>query len=339
MGKDFLKFMVLVVVIYLGFLTTFSLVGRDAYPLRDMTWFLTKIFFGSSATGFDIMRHIDPIFGPPLMLLFVMLSSILLTGSLTGMLSNSFSRVIAHAREEYLYVYSVYVLEASTSNRLTHFYPPFNLLALALCRPLRLLLLPLPAHRSLRPARILLLKATHLPIVAAILLYERLRRRNLPSASASNAAAAAAQYGAASARVPRTHPHDRHHRHQNSPSSSVSATRPRRPPASLSIPAAGADLGLAHLAPPLSPVAAATAAAAAAATARLQRAADGGGGEEEGGDAPLPPAPPPPDTHLLSSSAVVVDVEGRIAELARKIDRLTELVVALHARQAGGGGD
>lgn len=56
------------------------------------------------------------------MLIFVTLSSILLMGSLTGMLSNSFSRVISHAREEYLYVYSVYVLEASTSNRLTHFY-------------------------------------------------------------------------------------------------------------------------------------------------------------------------------------------------------------------------
>lgn len=60
--------------------------------------------------------------GPPLMFIFVTLSSILLMGSLTGMLSNSFSRVITHAREEYLYVYSVYVLEASTSNRLTHFY-------------------------------------------------------------------------------------------------------------------------------------------------------------------------------------------------------------------------
>lgn len=56
------------------------------------------------------------------MLVFITLSSILLMGSLTGMLSNSFSRVIQHAREEYLYVYSIYVLEASTSNRLTHFY-------------------------------------------------------------------------------------------------------------------------------------------------------------------------------------------------------------------------
>ncbi|GJC78464.1 hypothetical protein ColLi_01302 [Colletotrichum liriopes] len=98
-------------------------------------------------------------------------------GSLTGMLSNSFSRVITHAREEYLYVYSVYVLEASTSNRLTHFYPPFNLIALVIFRPLRLFL---PSDDKFRHSRILLLKATHLPIVGIIQLYENIRRRGMP---------------------------------------------------------------------------------------------------------------------------------------------------------------
>lgn len=88
------------------------------------------------------------------------------------MLSNSFSRVISHAREEYLYVYSVYVLEASTSNRLTHFYPPFNLLALLIFRPLRLFL---PSNNHIRAARILLLKLTHFPIVGVIMLYELIR--------------------------------------------------------------------------------------------------------------------------------------------------------------------
>ncbi|KAL8409185.1 hypothetical protein RB594_007581 [Gaeumannomyces avenae] len=172
MLKDFIKFMVLVVIVYLGFLTTFSLIGRDRYPLASMTMILTKIFFGSSYVGFEIMSDIDPVFGPPLMLIFITLSSILLMGSLTGMLSNSFSRVISHAREEYLYVYSVYVLEASTSNRLTHFYPPFNLLALIIFRPLRLFL---PSDSKFRAARIWLLKATHWPIVGAIKLYELIR--------------------------------------------------------------------------------------------------------------------------------------------------------------------
>ncbi|KAL2759891.1 hypothetical protein ACRALDRAFT_1013040, partial [Sodiomyces alcalophilus JCM 7366] len=181
MAKDFIKFMVLVVIIYLGFLTTFSLVGREKYALPHMAMNLTKIFFGSSSVGFEIMRDIDPLFGPPLMIVFITLSSILLMGSLTGMLSNSFSRVITHAREEYLFIYSIYVLEASTSNRLTHFYPPFNLLALVIFRPLRLFV---HSDNKFRAGRILFLRATHLPIVGIIELYELIRRRIRPGGSA-----------------------------------------------------------------------------------------------------------------------------------------------------------
>ncbi|KAF7543271.1 hypothetical protein G7046_g10031 [Stylonectria norvegica] len=176
MGKDFIKFMVLVVIVYVGFLTTFSLIGRDSFSLPRMAWILTKIFYGSSYIGFEVMDQIDPVFGPPLMIIFVTLSSFLLIGSLTGMLSNSFSRVITHAKEEYLYVYSVYVLEASTSNRLTHFYPPFNLIAFVVFRPWRLIF---AADDRFRAGRIMLLKATHLPIVAVIKLYELLRKADL----------------------------------------------------------------------------------------------------------------------------------------------------------------
>ncbi|KAL7891985.1 hypothetical protein HDV63DRAFT_299598 [Trichoderma sp. SZMC 28014] len=172
MGKDFIKFMVLIVIVYLGFLTTFSLVGRDSFSLGKMTGILTKIFYGSSYVGFEVMDQIDPIFGPPLMVIFITLSSFLLMGSLTGMLSNSFSRVVTHAKEEYLYVYSVYVLEASTSNRLTHFYPPFNLLSLVLFRPWRYIF---PRYHKYRAGRIWLLKVTHAPIIAVIKFYEYLK--------------------------------------------------------------------------------------------------------------------------------------------------------------------
>lgn len=176
MGKDFLKFMVFVVVIYLGFLTTFSLVGRNTFSFSRITMILTKIFFGSSGVGIEVMNDIDLVFGPPLMLLFICLSSFLLTGSLTGMLSNSFSRVIGHAREEYLYVYSVYVLEASTSSRLTHFLPPLNLISLVVFRPLRLFL---HSENHFRAGRIVLLRITHAPIVGIIRLYEAVRSRDV----------------------------------------------------------------------------------------------------------------------------------------------------------------
>lgn len=175
MGKDFVKFMVLVVIVYFGFLTTFSLIGRDVFTFGRMTGILTKIFFGSSYVGFDIMDQIDAFFGPPLMIIFITLTSILLQGSLTGMLSNSFSRVISQAREEYLYVYSVYVLEASTSNRLTHFYPPFNLIALVIFRPWRFVF---SRAGKFRAGRIILLRITHMPIVAVIKLYELIRHKS-----------------------------------------------------------------------------------------------------------------------------------------------------------------
>ena len=110
------------------------------------------------------MHLISPQLGPPLMIIFVILTNMLLITSLISLLSNSFSRVISHAREEYLYVYSVYVLEASTSNRLTHFYPPLNLIPLIVLRPLRVCF----SAETIRGWRIALLKFTHLPFVFLI---------------------------------------------------------------------------------------------------------------------------------------------------------------------------
>ncbi|KAF7923442.1 uncharacterized protein EAE97_010880 [Botrytis byssoidea] len=168
MAKDFVKFMVIVLILYLGFLTTFTLLARDSFTLGEMSWVLLKVFFGSSYLGFDIMNQISPQFGPPLMIIFVILTQILLITSLISILSDSFSRVFSHAKEEYLFVYSVYVLESSTSNRLTHFYPPLNLIPLILIRPLRLFM----SSSTLRRIRIGLLKATHAPIVLAINIFE-----------------------------------------------------------------------------------------------------------------------------------------------------------------------
>ncbi|KAI4720834.1 hypothetical protein E4T48_02962 [Aureobasidium sp. EXF-10727] len=174
--KDFLKFLSLVAILYCGFLSTFCLLGRGQFTFRQMALILTKVFFGSSYLGFEISDKISPYLGLPLMLVFVTLTQILLVTSLISILSNSLSNVLSHAREEYLYVYSVFVLEASTSNRLTYFIPPLNLFSLAL-RPLRLFL----SSEQLRYSRIVVLKMTHLPHVLLINLYEKMqsvRRKN-----------------------------------------------------------------------------------------------------------------------------------------------------------------
>jgi len=166
MTKEFIKFLALVVVLYLGFLTTFTMLSRHNFDFAEMSWILIKIFFGSSYLGFDNMRKISPILGAPLMLIFVTLTNILLVTSLISLLSNSLSEVINNSKEEYLFMFSTYVLEASTSNRLTYFTPPLNLIALAV-RPLRLVL----SAEKQRAMRIALLKATHFPLMLGIMFY------------------------------------------------------------------------------------------------------------------------------------------------------------------------
>ena len=176
MTKDFLKFLVIVLVLYVGFLTTFTMLGRDHLGISEISWDLVNVFFGASTIGFEVSRRIDPTLGPPLMLIFVCMTNILLITSLISLLSNSLTRIMDHAREEYFFQYSVFVLDASASKRLTYFFPPFNLIPLVLLRPLRLCL-PAPTVRSFR---IGLLKATHFPYVAAIWAYESVRARWRP---------------------------------------------------------------------------------------------------------------------------------------------------------------
>ncbi|KAI9858043.1 MAG: hypothetical protein M1824_004510 [Vezdaea acicularis] len=174
MTKDFVKFLGVVVILYLA---------REKFTPSEMSWILIKVFFGSSYLGFDVMREISPYLGPPVMLVFVCLTQILLVTSLISLLSNSLTKVMDHAREEYLFIFSVYILEASTSNRLTYFYPPLNLLPLVFLRPLRLFV---PAEK-LRHARIVLLKVTHCGYLGAIMAFETVSNRLAPKSDGNKA--------------------------------------------------------------------------------------------------------------------------------------------------------
>ncbi|KAK5157221.1 hypothetical protein LTR04_005458 [Oleoguttula sp. CCFEE 6159] len=98
MTKDFIKFLSLVVILYLGFLTTFTLLARESFTLQQMSWILIKVFFGSSYLGF-----ISPYLGPPLMLIFVCMTNILLITSLISLLSNSLTK--AGLRHTYSLLY------------------------------------------------------------------------------------------------------------------------------------------------------------------------------------------------------------------------------------------
>ncbi|EKG13383.1 Ion transport [Macrophomina phaseolina MS6] len=168
MGKQIIRFLGFVLIIYLGFFTTFALLARGHVALRDTSITVLKVFFGGGVIGFDIAPKISPYLGLPVMIVFVCMTNQLLITSMMAYVNNSLRQVLDSSREEYLYVYSIYVLEASTSNKLAYFFPPFNLVPVVLFRPI-LMVLP---ERAARRARIVLLKATHAPFVGIIWCYE-----------------------------------------------------------------------------------------------------------------------------------------------------------------------
>ncbi|KAJ5690828.1 hypothetical protein N7462_005220 [Penicillium macrosclerotiorum] len=182
MTKAFFRFLPVVVVLYIGFLTTFTMLARDRLSLKEMSWLLVKVFFGYAVKEIllntpvvacpTIGKMISPIFGYGLMLIFVSMTNILLLSSLISLMSMSLEGVMLHAREEYLFQLSIYVLESSNSRRLTYFMPPLNLIPLLCIRPLRLFL----SAGTVRRVRIVLLRATHLPFVMLLWAYESSRR-------------------------------------------------------------------------------------------------------------------------------------------------------------------
>lgn len=166
---EFFKFLVIIVIIYVGFLTTFTFLGRESYTFKKMSWLLIRVFFGSSYAGFDAAPTISTIFGPTLMLIFVTLTNILLITVLISILSQKFSETMLHAKEEYAVHFSSAVVESvNTSDRVTYFYPPINIIGV-LMRPLRVVL----DHDQYREVRIKVLKATHWPFVAIVWAFEK----------------------------------------------------------------------------------------------------------------------------------------------------------------------
>ncbi|KAJ5336191.1 uncharacterized protein N7506_004213, partial [Penicillium brevicompactum] len=151
-----------------------------------MAHLLVKVFFGCGEMTPDTASEISPIFGYGLMLIFSLMTNTLIISSLISLMSMSLEGVMRHAREEYLFQLAIYVLESSNSRRLTYFMPPLNLIPLLCIRPMRLFL----SAGTVRRVRIILLRATHIPFVALIWIYEakwrNLKRQNTqrPPASA-----------------------------------------------------------------------------------------------------------------------------------------------------------
>ncbi|RPB18560.1 hypothetical protein L211DRAFT_854004 [Terfezia boudieri ATCC MYA-4762] len=149
---------------------TFSLLtlhpyfGRDKFSTLQMAMLMTRAA-KSFATNCRANHLGETSHG---FLIFIILTNILLITSLISLLSNNLTTMMNNAR------YSTFIMGSVTSNRLTYFYPPLNLIPLIFLRPLRLFL----TSTQLRRMRIALLKFTHFPLVRTLHLSLRLHLAN-----------------------------------------------------------------------------------------------------------------------------------------------------------------
>lgn len=169
MCVQFFKFMFFVIVVYLGFLVAFAMLGyKNGYSWGEMSSLLIHVFFGSSNEGFKYDQGISPWLGPPLMLIFVTMSKLLLVSVLVSLMNNKFRVSLANANQTYVLTFSSIVVEMAVNNtELTYFFPPFNILNQFL-RLFRFFLNE-KEHRALR---IWVLKLTHWPLVLIVLFLE-----------------------------------------------------------------------------------------------------------------------------------------------------------------------
>ncbi|KAI0360223.1 hypothetical protein OH77DRAFT_1565833 [Trametes cingulata] len=170
MIADFVFFIAIAAICFSGLLFTLHNLAADTgkWSVKSIAWLMVQIWFGNTYLSFAQAESFHPLFGPVLMTIFAALSNTLLLTILISILSNTFARIDANAKQEYLFQYAITTIEG-VKDTLFSYQPPFNLLAFIVLWPLSFILTP----RALHSANVFLIKVTSFPQLIVIAIYER----------------------------------------------------------------------------------------------------------------------------------------------------------------------
>jgi hypothetical protein len=130
-----------------------------------MVW----IWFGLDGTGIQRSPDFHWILGPTLMVLFAFLGNTLFLTILVSMLSNTFSVIAANATAEIQFRRAVLTFEGVKSDAIFAYMPPFNIIALVVMLPLKLML----NDRHFHKVNVFATRTINAPLLLLISLYER----------------------------------------------------------------------------------------------------------------------------------------------------------------------
>ncbi|GAK66767.1 receptor-activated ca2+-permeable cation channel [Moesziomyces antarcticus] len=148
MLSDFAFFTVLAMVCFSGFAYAFySLASEERWTFKAVLWLMLKVWFGSSYLGFDEAKSFSLEFGPPLMIIYTIMSNTLLLTVLISLLSNTFQVVAMNANEEAMFQFACKTMSGITTDAIFSYQPPLNLLAVAVVMPLSFVVSPRWLHK------------------------------------------------------------------------------------------------------------------------------------------------------------------------------------------------
>ncbi|KAI0750131.1 hypothetical protein C8Q80DRAFT_1233043 [Daedaleopsis nitida] len=174
MMAEFLFFIGIAAICFSGLLFTLHNLAAESgkWSFKSIAWLMVQIWFGNTYLSFAQAESFHPLFGPVLMTVFAAMSNTLLLTILISILSNTFARIDANAKQEYLFQFTITTIEG-VKDPLFSYQPPFNLLAFVILWPLSFVLTP----RSLHSTNVFLIKVTSFPQLIVIAIYERFLAR------------------------------------------------------------------------------------------------------------------------------------------------------------------
>jgi len=127
------------------------------------------IWFGLDGTGISESPDFHWLLGPVLMVLFAFLGNTLFLTILVSMLTNTFSGIVSNAVQEIQFRRAVLTFEAVKSDAIFAYMPPFNILALIVMLPLKLLM----SDRMFHKINVTAVRILNLPTLLIIAWWER----------------------------------------------------------------------------------------------------------------------------------------------------------------------
>lgn len=175
MMKDYTLLTLLAVWCFMGFFLAMRWLiekqgkNSDAADWVTICKWMLWIWFGLDGTGIERSVDFHVVLGPFLMIAFAFLGNTLFLTILVAMLTNTFSKIVANETAEIQFRRAVLTFEGVKSDSIFAYPPPFNILALLILLPLKLILSP----RRFHEVNVAAIRVLNAPTLLLISLYER----------------------------------------------------------------------------------------------------------------------------------------------------------------------